>query len=85
MISKITPQDFFEQNKFDLTLDFDSGDYAQLMQDRLLVFNPSVVELPSSIAPAFPKDEKRVGPSRLGCRAHIAKTVRVKLPAGLHR
>jgi hypothetical protein len=81
VISKITPEDHFAENKFDLKVDFDSRDYAQLMQSRLLVFNPSVVELPPSIAPAFPKDEKRVGPIVLRA-ALYRKTVRVKLPEG---
>ena len=80
-ISKLTPQDHFDQNKFDLAVEFDSHDYAQLMQGRLLVFNPSVVEIPRSVAPTFPKDEKRVGPIILTAGLY-RKTVRVKLPAG---
>jgi len=81
VISKLTPEDHFDQNKFDLKVEFDSRDYAQLMQNRLLVFNPSVVSLPPSIAPAFPKDEKRIGPLVLRA-ALYRKTVRVKLPDG---
>jgi transglutaminase-like putative cysteine protease len=81
VISKITPEDHFEQNKFDLTVDFSSPNYGQNMQGGLLIFNPAVVEIPPSIAPLFPKDEKRVGPIVLRA-ALYRKTVRVKLPAG---
>jgi hypothetical protein len=81
VISKITPEDHFEQNKFDVKVDFDSNQYAQLMQGRLLVFNPSVVEIPPSIALHFPKDEKRIGPIVLDSSLY-RKTVRIKLPEG---
>lgn len=81
LISKITPEDHFDQNKFDLKVEFDSNDYAQLMQGRLLVFKPSLVELPNSISPAFRKEEKRAGPIVLSA-ALYRKTVRLKLPAG---
>jgi hypothetical protein len=81
VISKIAREDHFDQNKFDLKVDFDSSDYAQLMQGRLMVFSPGVVEIPRSIAPAFPKGEKRVGPIVLSAGLY-RKTVRVKLPAG---
>jgi len=81
LISKITPEDHFEQNKFDLKVDFDSPNYGQPMQSRLLVFNPAVVEIPPSIAPFFPKDEKRIGPIVLRS-ALYRKTVHVKLPPG---
>jgi hypothetical protein len=81
VISKIAPEDHFEQNKFNLKVDFDSPDYGQLMQQRMLIFNPSIVEIPESISPHFPKDEKRVGPIVLDATLY-RKTVRLKLPAG---
>jgi transglutaminase-like putative cysteine protease len=81
VISRITPEDHFEQNRFDLKVEFDSPTYGQSMQGSLLVFNPAVVEIPPSIAPIFPKDEKRLGPMVLRA-ALYRKTVRVKLPAG---
>jgi len=80
-ISKITPEDHFEQNKFDLSVDFSSPHYGQAMQGHLLVFNPAVVEIPPSIAPVFPKDEKRAGPIVLRATLY-RKIVHVKLPAG---
>jgi transglutaminase-like putative cysteine protease len=81
VISTITPEDHFAQNKFDLKIDFASPNYGQTMQNRLLVFSPSVVAIPRYVAPLFPKDEKRVGPIVLRA-ALYRKTVRVKLPAG---
>jgi hypothetical protein len=81
VISKIVPEDHFDQNKFDLKVDFDSPSYGQSMQGRLLVFNPAVVGIPRFVAPPFPKDEKRVSPIVLRA-ALYRKTVRVKLPAG---
>ncbi len=81
LISKIAPEDHFEQNRFDLAIDFDSRDYGQTMQGRLLVFSPGILEIPRSVAPLFPKDEKRVGPIVLRAGLY-RKTVRVKLPEG---
>jgi len=81
VISKLTAEDHFEQNKFDVKVDFDSSDYAQLMQGRMLVFRPAVVEIPGSISPIFPKDEKRVSPIVLSS-ALYRKTVHIKLPPG---
>jgi hypothetical protein len=81
IISKLAPEDHFEQNKFDVKIDFDSPNYGQLMQGRLLIFNSSLVEIPGSMAPAFPKDEKRVGPVVLSSGLY-RKTVRIKLPDG---
>ena len=81
VISKLSAEDHFEQNKFDVKVDFDSSDYAQSMQGRMLVFRPSVVEIPGSISPIFPKDEKRVSPIVLSS-ALYRKTVHIKLPPG---
>jgi hypothetical protein len=55
-----------------------------MMQGRLLVFNPSVVEIPAFHRPAvFPKDEKRVGPIVVAIiRPLYRKTVHIKLPDG---
>jgi hypothetical protein len=81
VISKISPEDHFDQNKFDLRVDFVSPNYGQNMQNRLLVFNPAVVAVPRSVAPLFPRDEKRVSPVVLRA-ALYRKIVHVKLPAG---
>jgi hypothetical protein len=81
IISKLTPEDHFDENKFDVKIDFSSPSYGQMMQGRLLVFNPSVVEIPVSMSPVFPKDEKRVGPVVLSSGLY-RKTVHIKLPDG---
>ncbi len=81
VISKITPEDHFDQNKFDLKIDFESPNYGQPMQSRLLVFNPAVLGIPRFAAPPFPRDEKRVSPIVLRA-ALYRKVVHVKLPAG---
>jgi transglutaminase-like putative cysteine protease len=81
VISSMVPEDHFDLNKFDLKVAFDSLNYGQSMQDRLLVFNPAVLGIPRFVAPPFPKDEKRVSPIVLRA-ALYRKTVRVKLPAG---
>jgi hypothetical protein len=80
-ISKISAEDRFEQNQFDLNIDFDSRQYAQIMQNRLLIFKPAVVEIAPSIAPFFPKNESRMSPIVLRASVY-RKTVHVKLPAG---
>jgi hypothetical protein len=81
VISNITTEDHFDHNKFDLKVEFNSHSYAQLMQGRLLVFSPAVVAIPQSVAPFFPKEEKRVSP--LVTRSALYReVVRVKLPAG---
>ena len=81
VISALTPEDHFEQNKFDLKVQFSSPNYAQLMQGRLLVFNPAVVQISNYVAPRFPKEEKRISPIVIRS-ALYKKTVRFKLPAG---
>jgi hypothetical protein len=79
-ISKLTSEDRFAQNQFELNYDFDSRDYGQSMQGRLLVFSPSVVEIPRSVVPAFPKSEKRINPIVLRAVSY-RKTVHLKYPA----
>ena len=81
IISKLATEDHFDKNKFDVKIDFSSPYYGQMMQGRLLVFNPSVVEIPVSMSPVFPKDEKRVGPVVLSSGLY-RKTVHIKLPDG---
>jgi uncharacterized protein DUF3857/transglutaminase superfamily protein len=80
-ISQLVAEDHFEQNKFDLKISFDSLNYAQSMQGRLLVFSPAVVDIPRYSAPAFLQAEKRVNPVVLRASLY-RKTVRIKLPDG---
>jgi hypothetical protein len=77
-IDKLDTEDLFERNQFRLKIDFTSQGYAQLMQQRLLVFTPSVV-MPS--APIFSQNAKRTEPIVLRAAVY-RKQVRIKLPEG---
>jgi hypothetical protein len=77
-ISNLDVQDAFEQNAFHLKLDFASQRYAQLMQQRLLVFSPSVLEPPG---PNLSHSSKRTAPIMLRGGVY-RKHVRIKLPPG---
>ncbi len=77
-IQKIEAEDVFEQNKFISKLEFESPAYAQMMQNRLLVFNPTVIE-PS--VRHFPAEKERHESIVLNGRVY-RKQVIVKLPDG---
>jgi transglutaminase-like putative cysteine protease len=76
--TKIEPADGHAEGRFVLDVEFTAPAYAQSMQDRLLVFKPSVV---GHINTAWLADEKRKHPVVLKSKA-INDTVRFKLPAG---
>jgi hypothetical protein len=77
-VSKLDPTDNGAEGRFALDVEFTAGSYAQLMQDRLLVFKPAIVSrldwLPLTRT-------TRKHPVVLDSRAYT-ETVRVKLPAG---
>jgi hypothetical protein len=77
-IEKIEAHDAFEQNQFLSSLEFESNGYGQLMQNRLLIFNPSITE-PS--APRFAAQKDRFLPIVLNGRLY-RKQVSIKLPDG---
>jgi len=77
-ITKIEAHDAFEQNSFSSNLDFESLGYGQVMQGRMLVFNPSIVE-PS--ARHFPVEKDRHEPIVLNSRLY-RKQVTIDLPEG---
>lgn len=77
-IAKLDTNDNFAGNSFRLTVEFGSPSYAQLMQNRLLVFTPSVADF---VMESFPEDAGREEPVVLRAKAY-RKHVRVKLPAG---
>jgi hypothetical protein len=77
-ISKLETEDKFDDNKFQYKMDFDSHSYAQLMQNRLLVFAPTVVR---SSAPEFTQNAGRSEPILLRAGVY-RKHVRINLPAG---
>ena len=77
-ISKLEPVDDAAQGRFALNVAFAAPGYAQLMQNRLLVFKPAIVSRRESLSLT---DAKRSHPVVLISNAY-SETVRVKLPAG---
>lgn len=63
---------------FDLDVDFVASRYGQLMQNRLLVFKPVIVERRNAL---FLTEEKRFNPVMLDSQA-MKETVVFNLPAG---
>lgn len=77
-VGKIEPKDNNEGGRFDLDVEFTAGNYAQLMQNRLLVFKPAIVSRREVLSLT---DSMRKLPVVLTAR-NFTETVRVKLPAG---
>jgi hypothetical protein len=77
-VGKIDAHDAFEQDRFSTSLDFVSAGYGQIMQNRLLIFNPLI--LPPAAHP-FPAEQNRAEPIILNSRLYRAKAT-VKLPEG---
>ena len=76
-LTKMDATDSFEQGQFAMHFDFSTPRYAQLMQRRLLVFIPGVIEQYER----FPlQSEKRIHPVVLDSRCYH-KQVRLKLPS----
>jgi transglutaminase-like putative cysteine protease len=78
-VSKVDPRDS-GAGRFDLDIDFVAPRYAQLMQDRLLIFKPAMVSRRQALALTEPK---RKHPVVLTSQA-FSETVRVKLPDGFN-
>jgi hypothetical protein len=77
-ISQLNSDDQFNENRFLLSVELGSSLYGQLMQRRLLVFNPGIIE---PAHPLFPVNETRAEPIVLRAEAY-RKHVRIKLPDG---
>lgn len=75
-VTKVDPTDDSADGRFNLDVEFTAADYAQLMQDRLLVFKPAIV---SRLDDLFLTKPSRKHPVVLKSHAY-AETVRVKLP-----
>jgi hypothetical protein len=78
VVSRVEPKDNNEGGRFDLDVDFTARNYAQLMQNRLLVFKPTIVSRQESLSLT---DPTRKHPVVLDSRS-FSETVRVKIPAG---
>jgi hypothetical protein len=77
-VSRVERKDNSEGGRFDLDIDFTAINYAQLMQNRLLVFKPAIVSRQESLSLT---EVARKHPVVLDNR-HFSETVRVKLPDG---
>jgi hypothetical protein len=77
-VVKLEPSDEREEGRFRLELEIKAARYAQLMQERLLVFKPAIVSRRDSL---FLTEPTRKYPVVLSPNAYT-ETVRVKLPDG---
>ncbi|HKR02499.1 MAG TPA: DUF3857 domain-containing protein [Pyrinomonadaceae bacterium] len=77
-VSKLEPADNSLEGRFALDVEFSAGRYAQLMQDRLLVFKPAIVSRMDGLALTA---ASRKHPVVLDAHAYT-EIVRVKLPEG---
>jgi hypothetical protein len=75
-ISRVDPTDNSGEGRFNLDVEFTAEAYAQLMQDRLLVFKPAIV---SRLDDLFLIKSSRRHPVVLKSHAYT-ETVRVRLP-----
>jgi len=79
-VSKVDPSDNSANGNFALDVEFTASAYAQLMQDRLLVFKPAIV---SRLDWLQLTAASRKNPVVLNSHAYT-ETVRVKLPEGFN-
>ncbi|MDT5120802.1 MAG: hypothetical protein QOC96_284 [Acidobacteriota bacterium] len=79
-VSKVDPLDNSADGRFDLDVEFTARSYAQLMQNRLLVFKPAIV---SRLDWLSLTGASRTHPVVLNSRAYT-ETVRFKLPEGFN-
>jgi len=77
-VSRVDPRDDSSAGRFDLDIDFTAPAYAQLMQNRLLVFKPAIVSRRESLSLT---EAKRKNPIVLRSTSY-SESVRVKLPEG---
>ncbi len=77
-VSRVDPKDNNEGGRFDLDVDFTAFNYAQLMQNRLLVFKPAIVSRRDSLQLT---ELTRKQPIVLDAR-NFKETIRIKLPEG---
>jgi Domain of Unknown Function with PDB structure (DUF3857)/Transglutaminase-like superfamily len=77
-VSRVNPKDNNDTGGFDLDVDFTALNYAQLMQNRLLVFKPAIVSRLNALELTEPT---RKHPVVLDA-SNFSETIRFKLPAG---
>ncbi len=77
-IIKAVPTDKKLEGKFDLNIEFKAATYAQIMQNKLMVFNPAMVGRLDSFSVI---EGKRMTPILIDSSYYI-ETIKVKLPEG---
>jgi hypothetical protein len=77
-VAKVDARDSFNQNRFSASVNFASEHYAQLMQNRMLVFNPAMIE---PAAARFPVVKERLEPIILNGKVYRKRVV-ITLPPG---
>jgi hypothetical protein len=76
--SRIEPKDEIDLGHFTLNVDFTASGYAQVMQDRLMVFKPAVV---GRLERLNFSEGKRMHPYLLNSQSYTEQ-VKIKLPSG---
>lgn len=76
--TKITPKDSHIEGLFDLNVEFAAPNYAQLMQNRLMVFKPAILDRLGRMPVT---EGKRTLPVQIDAGAY-SESVKIKLPAG---
>ena len=76
--TSIVPTDKHDEGKFDLKVEFTANSYAQLMQQRLMVFKPAIVGRLDRFSFG---DGPRLNPYMIDASSY-SETVRIKLPDG---
>lgn len=76
--SKIEPKDNHVDGKFDLQIDFSANMYAQIMQQRLMVFKPAIIGRLDRLSFG---DGKRMSPYLIESSSYSERT-KIKLPPG---
>jgi hypothetical protein len=77
-LTKAVPTDRKTENRFDLDMEFSAGAYAQIMQNRLMMFKPAMVGRLDQFTPV---DGKRITPMVIDASSY-AETIKIKLPPG---
>lgn len=77
-LTKATPQDHKAASRFDLELEFRAPVYAQIMQNRLMMFKPAMVGRLDQFTPV---EGKRITPIVIDASSY-SETIRIKLPVG---
>lgn len=76
--TKISPTDDVSGGKFSLSLEFAAAAYAQIMQERLMVFKPAIIGRLDRVSFS---EGKRFNPFMINATSY-SENVRIKLPVG---